>query len=169
MSQPLAFDDLNIGDRWKSRSRTITESDVVNFAGMTGDFDPLHVDHTCAEESPFKRPIAHGLLGLSFLAGLSSNSPWTCTVAFLGIDGWKFLKPIYIGDTVHVVTEVVDLQPNGRRRGRVRWKRQLINQQDEIVQEGYLETVVTMSHARMAAHDTAIEQKHPTDAIRVAG
>ena len=145
MSEPLFFEDLSVGDRWISPARTITESDVVNFAGLTGDYDPLHVDHEFARQTPFGRPIAHGLLGLSWVAGLSSHSPSVRTMAFVAIQNWEFHKPAYIGDTVHVVTEVLELRPNGRRTGHVNWRRQLINQAGDIIQSGVLSTLVAMT------------------------
>lgn len=147
MSLVLHFDQLRIGDRWKSPARTITESDISNFAGLTGDFDPLHMDHEYAKNTPFGKPIAHGLLGLAFVAGLSSQCPAVRTAAFVTIRNWEFLRPAFIGDTVHVVTEVVDLQAKGRRRGRVAWKRDLVNQRGETVQTGILETLVAVSTA----------------------
>lgn len=142
MSGVLHFDELTVGDCWTSRSRTITETDVVNFAGMTGDYDPLHVDHEFAASSPFGRPIAHGLLGLSFVAGLCSQSPAVNTLAFVSIRQWEFLAPAYIGDTVHATTEVIGKEDNGRRTGRVIWQRRLINQNGEVIQAGILETLV---------------------------
>jgi len=148
MHHPLSFEQLEVGDTWTTRARTVTEADVVNFAGMTGDFDPLHVDHEFAAQSPFRKPIAHGLLGLSLAAGLCSNSPWVRTDVFLGIYDWKFLKPIFIGDTVHVVNEIVQLEQKGRCRGHVHWKRQLVNQRDEVVQEGSFETLVAASNLK---------------------
>src|SRR5271166_6217500 len=60
-----SFDDLAIGDEWESPRRTVTETDVVIFAGLSGDFNPLHVDHCAATSGPFGRPVAHGLLGLA--------------------------------------------------------------------------------------------------------
>ncbi len=142
MSQPLYFDELHVSDHWESRARTITEADVVNFACMTGDFDPLHVDHEFARQTPFRKPIAHGLLGLSWMAGLSTTAPYVKTAAFVAIREWRFLQPAYIGDTVHVVTEVVELIPKGRRRGQVVWRRKLVNQSGVVLQEGLLDTLV---------------------------
>jgi acyl dehydratase len=142
-TKPLAFDEVAVGDVWESPARTITETDVVNFAGLTGDYNPLHVDHEFARNTPFGRPIAHGLLGLSFVAGLGSHSPLMRTVAFVRICEWNFLKPIYIGDTVHVRTEITAKELQGRgRRGLVTWKRQLINQTGNVVQEGLSQTLV---------------------------
>ena len=143
MSEPLYYEQLRPGNVWKSRGRTITDADVVNFAGLTGDFDPLHVDHEFASSTPFGRPIAHGLLGLSFLAGLSSNAPAVHTEAFVAIRNWEFKRPLYPGDTVHVETEVVRASESGRRRGRILWQRRLVNQDGEIVQIGSFETLVS--------------------------
>jgi acyl dehydratase len=140
--QRLHFDELQIGDSWESNARTITETDVVNFACLTGDFDPLHVDHESAAQAPFGRPVAHGLLGLAYLAGLGTHAPSVHTVAFLGIKDWSFLKPVFVGDTVHAVTRVVAVTPSGRRTGRVTWHRELVNQVGEVVQSGYFETAV---------------------------
>ncbi len=145
MGGPLHFDQIGIGDSWASPTRTITESDVGLFAGLTGDFDRLHVDHHFAAETPFRQPIAHGLLGLSMLAGLSSRCPWMATAAFVGMSDWQFLKPIFFGDTVHVVTQVAEKNAKGRRRGQVIWERKLINQHGDVVQQGFLETLVDVS------------------------
>ncbi len=143
MSEVLHFEDVRRGDRWISPTRTVTRSDVSQFAHLTGDFNPLHMDDDFAKESMFRRPIAHGLLGLSFAAGLGSASPLVDTVAFLGVSEWKFLKPVYFGDRVHVVTEILEMEPKGRKRGSVVWKRSLVNQRGEVVQEGNFETLIT--------------------------
>ncbi len=144
MSEPLYFENLAEGDSWRSLGRTITETDVVNFAGMTGDYNPLHVDHEFARQTPFGKPIAHGLLGLSLLAGLSSHFPCVKTVAFMKIENWEFLKPIYIGDTVYAETEVVAKRMNGRRTGYVTWCRRLVNQAGDVVQSGLFQTLVSV-------------------------
>ncbi len=143
MPTRLTFDQLEIGQTWTSDSRTITEADVVNFANITGDFNPLHMSHAFAEKTHYRRPIAHGLLGLSWVAGLGSNSPCVETVAFIGVTNWEFLKPLYFGDTVHVVSEVIGKTANGRRTGRITWRHQLLNQHEEIAQQGIFETLVS--------------------------
>ena len=151
MSQPLYFDDLTIGQSWETRRRTVTETDIVQFACITGDFDPLHVDYEYARQTPFRRPIAHGLLGITWVAGLASHSPAVHTVAFLGVRNWEFLKPIFAGDTLRVLNEVVELQLEGRRRGHVVWSRKLLNQTDVVVQRGVFETLVALRPDRKAA------------------
>lgn len=139
----LSFDDLAVGDTWESPRRTITEAEVVLFAGLTGDFNPLHVDHVAAKEGPFGRPVAHGLLGLAISTGLISQSLRVDTMAFLGILEWKFLHPIHFGDTIHTVSTVVSLEPKSRgRRGIVTWNRRVLNQDGEVVQEGKTQTLV---------------------------
>lgn len=142
MSEPLHFEDLKVGQTWRSRGRTVTQADVVNFACLTGDFDPLHVDHVAASHLPFKQPIAHGLLGLSLVAGLGSNSPAIASLAFVSIQKWEFVRPIYFGDTLVVVNEITQLVGKGKRRGHVVWSRRLLNQRGEVVQQGTFETIV---------------------------
>jgi 3-hydroxybutyryl-CoA dehydratase len=145
--EPLYFNEVEIGDSWDSPARTVTETDVVNFAALTGDYNPLHVDHEFAKTTLFGKPIAHGLLGISFSAGLTSHCPWMHTVAFVKLREWSFLKPIFFGDTVFVRTEVIAKDVRGRgKRGLITWKRQLINQREVVVQEGNFETLVEIKN-----------------------
>ena len=145
MTEPLHFEDLHVGDQWRSLGRTVTETDVVNFACLTGDFNPLHVDHEFARETPFGKPIAHGLLGLSLVGGLASQQPCVQTVAFLRIDSWEFRRPIYLGDTVYAETEVIAKKTNGRRTGTVTWRRTLVNRAGDVLQSGTFETLVSIA------------------------
>ena len=138
----LTFEDLSIGDRWQSEPRTIEIRDIEQFAQLTGDHDRLHTDEEFASQGPFGKPVAHGMLGMSILAGLSSTAPLVQTAALIEVRNWSFCKPIFPGDTVRAVTEVVDLKSHGRRHGQVHWCRQLLNQNGEKVQEGTLVTLV---------------------------
>ena len=138
----LTFEDLSIGDRWQSEPRTIEIRDIEQFAQLTGDHDRLHTDEEFASQGPFGKPVAHGMLGMSILAGLSSTAPLVQTAALIEVRNWSFCKPIFPGDTVRAVTEVVDLKSHGRRHGQVHWYRQLLNQKGEKVQEGTLVTLV---------------------------
>ncbi len=142
MNKMLTFEDLSIGDQWVSPPREIRSEDVQAFADLTGDHHPLHTDRDFASQSPFGRPIAHGLLGLSLVAGLSSQFPWIDTVAFVGVHDWKFLRPVYHGDRVRVVSRVDRLESYGRRRGRLFLEKTLVNQRGEAVQRGVFETIV---------------------------
>jgi acyl dehydratase len=139
------FEDLSIGQTWTSARRTVTESDVVIFAGMTGDYDRAHVDHDYASKSRFKQPLMHGMMGMAWVAGLSTTAPAVKTLALVSVEQWKFLRPVYIGDTVHVVTEVVELAAGGRSAGRVTWKKSLVNQNDEEVQSGLFVSLVELT------------------------
>ena len=142
----LSFEQLAVGQQWTSPSRTVTETDVVNFANFTGDHNPLHVDHEFAKNTPYRQPIAHGLMGLSWVAGLGSNSPSVETVAFAAVRNWEFSRPIFFGDTVHVLTEVIGKQDNAKRAGRVVWRMKLLNQRGEVTQHGEFETLVKVRH-----------------------
>ena len=142
MADPLYFDDLEVDQTWVSPARTVTETDVVNFANMTGDIDPLHVDHDYAAQTPFGKPIAHGLLGVSWVAGLAIHNPMVKTLAFTSISNWEFMAPVFFGDTLHVQTTVLELKEAKRRTGQVRWMKKLINQDGKIVQQGIFETLV---------------------------
>jgi acyl dehydratase len=120
----------------------MTSSEIREFADLTGDFNRLHLDDEYAAQTPFGEPIAHGLLGLSVLVGLSSVAPTVQTTALLDIHSWRFRKPIFVGDQIHAVTAVTALREHGRRHGEVHWYRKLVNQRGEIVQDGMLTTLV---------------------------
>jgi 3-hydroxybutyryl-CoA dehydratase len=149
----LFFDDVEIGQEWESQGRTLTETDIVNFAGLSGDFNPIHVDHQFAKTTPFRRPIAHGLLGITLCSGLGLHSPPMRTMAFMSIREWNFREPIFIGDTIRARTKVLSKEPRSRgRRGVIAWQRQLVNQEGRVVQEGI---TVTMVEGRAAAKGSA--------------
>jgi len=150
----LFFDDLVVGDEWESPGRTVTEADVVGFAGLSGDFNPLHVDHEVARRGPFGKPVAHGLLGIAIVSGLASHAPLVATLAFLEIKEWKFLHPIHLGDTIHVITRVEALVARSRgRRGVVTWHRRLVDQRGRTLQEGRTQTLVRGRPSALPADD----------------
>src|SRR5437773_3729655 len=104
----LFFDDVEVGQEWISLGRTITEADIVNFAGLSGDFNPIHIDHEFAKGTPFRRPIAHGLLVWAIGSGLGLLAPPMRTMALLSIREWQFKEPIFIGDTIRVKAKVLE-------------------------------------------------------------
>lgn len=152
----LHFEDLQVGQRWLSPPRTVTSDDVTDFADLTGDHTPLHgaSDESGEPISPYRRPVAHGLLGLSVMAGLSSEHPRVQTLALVSLGGWDFRNPIYFGDTVHVETEIVAIEPHGRRAGRVTWFRRLLGSRGQVLQEGSLVTLVAARTRRPRAATT---------------
>ena len=104
-SYHLYFDDLEVGQEWASGGRTVTEADIVNFAGFSGDFNPIHIDHEFAKTTPFRRPIAHGFGVFCIASGLGVNSPPVRTIALLRVNVWNFILPVFAGDTMRSVTE----------------------------------------------------------------
>lgn len=142
MSNELFYEDFQVGDKFLSPSRTVTETDIVNFAGLSGDYNLLHIDKGYAEQSIFQERIAHGLLGLSIASGLFTRTELNQRmsknlIALLELKSWKFLKPIKINDTIHLEIEIVEKrETRNESRGIVNFNRRIINQNGVIVQEG---------------------------------
>lgn len=134
-NKKIFYDDIEVGEQFISGGRTITETDIVNFAGLSGDFNPLHIDEEYMKKTLFGKRIAHGLLILSIQSGLVR--PDISVIAFLGISEWNFRKPVFIGDTIHVRLKVIEKRETSKiDRGIIVWKREIYNQKKEIVQEG---------------------------------
>ncbi len=132
------FEEFQIGDALETRGRTITESDVVQFAGLSGDYNQLHTDAEYAREAMFGERIAHGLLGLSIASGLSSRLGFAegTVEAFVSLD-WKFRAPIKLGDTIRAQLEVVRKKEMARLGGGfVVFDVVILNQEDQTVQKG---------------------------------
>ncbi|MCR1781299.1 dehydratase [Nocardioides carbamazepini] len=122
-------------------SRTITEADVVNFAGLTGDRFPLHTSEEFARQTPFGTRVAHGLVGLTFALGLM----WPRTgqfdrssIAFLGVKDWNFLAPVAFGETIHVEYEVTSHRASRTKsdRGIVEFDVRLVDASGDVLQRG---------------------------------
>jgi 3-hydroxybutyryl-CoA dehydratase len=131
----LYFEDFTLGHKSVSRTRTITEADIVNFAGLSGDFVELHMSESFAASGPFGKRIAHGLLVLSVSSGLMVQMGQTTdtVIAFYGIDRLRFTKPTFIGDTVHVEKEVIAKDQKGPDCGVITFNTQVLNQHGEPV------------------------------------
>ena len=158
------YDDLQVGEEWVSPGRTVTETDIVSFAGVSGDFNPIHVDHEFARTTAFRRPVAHGLLVLSISSGLGLHAPAMRTLAFLGIREWKFVEPVYIGDTVRVRSKLLDKEVRARgRRAVLTWQRQIVNQEGRVVQEGITQTLVQGRAAEAGPRDAAQTKDEPAE------
>lgn len=159
--QHLYFDDLTVGQQWTSPSRTITQTDIVNYAGLSGDFNPIHMDHEFAKSTPFGQPIAHGLLIMAIGSGLAVPCPAMRTIAFLQIREWHFREPVLIGDTIRLQTTVLEITPRGRgRRAEVVWLRSIVNQHGKIVQEG---KNVTLVEGRAMRRTSATDADTPSE------
>jgi 3-hydroxybutyryl-CoA dehydratase len=159
----LSFDELHVGDEWESPRRTLTQTEVVLFAGLSGDFNPIHVDHSSADRSAFGRPIAHGLLGLAIGSGLMTQAPRVDTLAFLAILEWRFHHPIFFGDTIHGISRVEALEPRGNgRRGLVTWYRGIWNQEGKLIQDGRTQTIVRSRSPRPDSGNSTRDDHRPS-------
>lgn len=138
MSQGLYFEDFQVGMSWVSPARTITEADITLFAGFSGDYNPIHTDEEFARTTPFGRRILHGPAGFAIATGLESRLGVKegTAVAFLGMT-WDLRAPIFPGDTVRVKQSVAAVRPTSKPgRGIVTFDVALLNQHDQVLQEG---------------------------------
>jgi acyl dehydratase len=135
------YEDLFIGMGFRSPGRTITDADLIGFAGLTGDFSELHTSDVYAKSSQFGQRVAHGMLGLAYAHGLM----WARTgelretaIAFLGITDWKFAGPIYVGDTIFVNYTLADLRDSKSRptQAIASFDVEVVNQDGTVVQRG---------------------------------
>jgi 3-hydroxybutyryl-CoA dehydratase len=139
VSRGLFFDEFKVGMRFSSAGRTITEGDVYLFAGLTGDNDPIHTDAEYSANFVFGQRVAHGLLGLSTAVGLAIRMGILegTVIAFREIIDWKFSAPIFFGDTISVVMEVIETKAVPRMGGGlVMLHADIVNQEGKIVQHG---------------------------------
>jgi acyl dehydratase len=129
------FDDFEVGEESVTAGRTITETDIVNFAGITGDWNEIHTNKELAERSMFKQRIAHGALVFSVATGLSVRLGQTAdtVLAFYGLDRLRFVKPTFIGDTIHVRQKIESKSERDETSGIVTILNEVINQREEVV------------------------------------
>jgi len=115
----MYFEEFEVGQEFTTAGRTITESDIVTFAGLSGDYNQIHTDEEFCKTQPFGQRIAHGLLGLSIASGLAEQSGMMdgTIIAFREIKNWKFVAPVFIGDTLHVVIKVLEAKEMHRVGG----------------------------------------------------
>src|SRR5213075_1454956 len=135
------YADLRVGMSFRSPGRTITDADLMSFAGLTGDHSELHTSDVYAQNSQFGRRVAHGMLGLAYAHGLM----WARTgelretaIAFLGINEWKFVGPIFIGDTIFVDDTIAELRDSKSKptQAIAVFDVEVVTQDDRIVQKG---------------------------------
>ncbi|MEM2954176.1 MAG: MaoC/PaaZ C-terminal domain-containing protein [Candidatus Bathyarchaeia archaeon] len=129
---------FRVGEKVVSHGRTITEADIVMFAGISGDWTELHTNAEYMKNSPFGQRIAHGMLTLSVASGLAlraTRMPPLEVLAFLGMDNVRFTAPVFIGDTIRVESEVIEARPSKSRPGAgiLKFRNVVKNQRDEVV------------------------------------
>jgi acyl dehydratase len=131
-------DDFNVGDIYHTAGITLTEAHVVNWAGLTMDFYPLHMDKEYAAKTQFGERLVHGPLIFALAVGLVGSAGFAgdSAIAWLGVDNMKMLGPVRIGDTVRVIVEVKEKTPTKKpERGIQVWRYTVKNQRDETVME----------------------------------
>jgi 3-hydroxybutyryl-CoA dehydratase len=113
------FEEFEVGQQIITPGRTITESDIISFAGLSGDYNQIHTDSEFAGKTPFGQRVAHGLLGLSIVSGLAMRTGVLegTVIAFREINNWKFTNPILIGDTIHAELNIIETKPIPRIGG----------------------------------------------------
>lgn len=137
----VCFEDFSVGMRLSSHGRTVTESDIVNFAGISGDWYPLHTDEEyAAKMPPFYRRVAHGMLVLSIATGLL-YIPVGLLIAFYGIEKLRFVSPTFIGDTLNQELTVLELEKK-ELGGLVVFEQNIFNQRGELVVKAVIKVLL---------------------------
>lgn len=142
---PKYLADWIPGEVMTSPAITVTETHVVTYAWCSGDSNPMHTDASFAERSPIGQRIAHGTLVMSMATGLSARMGGMdgSAIAALGVDEWKFLAPVFLGDTIRLRATTVSARPAAKgARGVVTRRMDVLNQRDELVQTGLMTTMV---------------------------
>ena len=156
------FDELEVGERFATRGRTIGESDITGFATLTGDTHPQHTDAEWAAGSRFGERIAHGLLVLSYAAGLMPFDPER-VVALRRVGEAVFKQPVKIGDTIHVEGEVAAKTELDAGHGLVETRWKVVNQRDKLV----LRTTVDLVWKRSGKSRTEEESRADREPVLI--
>lgn len=141
----LYFEEFSVGQNINTVGRTVSEGDIFNFAGLTGDFNQIHTNAAFASKTQFGQRIAHGLLGLSLATGLIMQTGFLegTVLAFREITEWKFVKPFFIGDTITAELTITETKALPRIGGGAIIAVIVVkNQSDEICQRGTLNLLV---------------------------
>ena len=150
LKRGLYFEEMSEGQLITSQGRTITEADIVNFCGFTGDWSELHTNAEYGATTPFGQRIAHGMLTMSVATGLAVMTGFIedTIVAFEGISDWAFKRPVFIGDTIYVESKVIAREVRqlvgGMKAGHVTLDVQVKKQRGKICQQGKWSMLVKM-------------------------
>ena len=143
----LYFEDFFVGQSLDTQKRTISEDDIMSFARLSGDDNRIHTDPEFSKTTMFGKQVAHGLLGLAIASGLAWQTGILdgTVIAFREVNEWKFVKPVFIGDTIYVELEVTETKALPRiGGGSVTILLEVKNQNDEVCHRGTW-TVLMMS------------------------
>ena len=141
----LYFEEFSVGQSVKTAGRTIGEDAIFSFAGLSGDYNQIHTDAVFASKTQFGQRVAHGLLGMSIAVGLIMQTGLLegTVLAFREINEWKFVKPFFIGDTIHAVLSISEKKGLPRiGAGALIASVEVLNQKDEVCQRGKLNLLV---------------------------
>lgn len=157
------FDELEIGETLLTHRRTVTEADIVNFAGISGDFFYAHMDDIAAKESLFEKRVAHGYFVLSAAAGLFVDPAPGPVLANYGLDNLRFVKPVYVGDTIQVrltckQKTAKETLPDAIPQGVVAWDVEVTNQDQEPVA---VYTILTLVKRQVESRDADVAAPGP--------
>ena len=141
----LYFEEFSAGQSVKTAGRTIGEDAIFSFAGLSGDYNQIHTDAVFASKTQFGQRVAHGLLGMSIAVGLIMQTGLLegTVLAFREINEWKFVKPFFIGDTIHALLSISEIKGLPRiGAGALIASVEVLNQKDEVCQRGKLNLLV---------------------------
>ena len=145
MAEQVSFDQLEVGATWHGPGRTLTEADLSYACMSSGDWHPIHADAEFVKETPLKARIFHGTYGIHIAIGMASHFPELGgdVIAALGLSQWRYLKPLFVGDTVHVeVTIASKRETSDPKRGIIERQIRLVRHGGEVVQEGNVQTMI---------------------------
>lgn len=153
------WEDVPVGFKYATATRTITETDIVSFAALTADFNRAHVDDEFAASGPFGKRIAHGLLVVCYMAGLNTRTLFNqllepSLLALMGTE-CRFLKPTFVGDTIHAEIELIEKRPSSKEdRGILAFRRTAVSQRGETL----VDAIVQMLVKRKPAGDAGTKE-----------
>jgi acyl dehydratase len=145
VANSLYFEDFEVGQSFESGGRTITETDLTFFSMLSGDWNPIHADAEFAKSTRYGQRVVHGTLGIAIATGMLHELGifHESAVAMMSINQWKFVAPILVGDTLHLRLEITELDPGKSARvGRLGRRFVMLNQRDEIVQDGMSDLLI---------------------------
>lgn len=151
MDHSLYFEDLRQGEVFESTGRTITETDMTFFSMLSGDWNPIHCDQDFASKTRFGERLVHGAYGIAIATGMMHTLGIfeQSAVAMMSISDWKFVKPITVGMTLRLRLTILDFEEGTSERvGRVNRRLQLVNEHDEVVQDGVSDMLILKKAGR---------------------
>ena len=137
MDDKIFYEDIEEGAEHESSGWTVTEADVVTFAGLSADYNNMHIDEEFAKNTVFKTRVAHGMCVLSIASGLWFTMPRLATIAFMGLQDWRFSGAVKPGDTIKITRKLVEKKEHKRpNMGFLNWEVNVVNQSGDVVQKG---------------------------------